>query len=368
MPMVSRRQVIPLMLAAAALPRAALAERARYRAQDCARAIQRGMHYLHRISITPQSFKEFGNDTIWTFLDLARTVDPLVNKRARAIGQELARRWLKENPSVPKDADAGTLNRLCAGSFSAHQIGVPSPRLKAELERAVKRFGPVDFMKFDPRKEGVPDDLSEVCDNCDTQNDRGVLVCRTCSAPVKLSNPYDTFTAGLVSTYTWERYGLSFGSTLADVTRHLPSMRPYRGYENGRNAGYAPICYAVTHVVYVLNDYFLFRLKPEWLPEEFEFLRSNLMANLATNDSDLMGEFLDSLKSFGVTDDDPLIRTGIDFLLSRQNPDGSWGMADQSGVYTPYHATSTACNGLSYFAFTDEKVTSEEALRRAYGK
>jgi hypothetical protein len=364
----SRRQVLPLMLAAAAMPGVATAQPAKYRPRDCARAIRLGLEYLHRVSTDNENFAAFGHDAIWTFLDLTHSSDREVSQRARVIGQGLARRWLRENARIPQDASARALDRFCMGIFSADRIGVPSPRLKEQLQSAAKRFGPADFLSFDPRKEPPPDDLSDPCDNCFTQNARGQLLCSTCGAPARFQNRYDVLTGALVSTYAWERSGLTYGVPLGDVAQYLPGMRPYRGFENGRNPSFTRIAYAVTHVVYVFNDYFVYRLKPEWLPDEFEFLRANLTANLSNNDYDLMGEFVDSLKSFGVTDADPLIRTAIDFLLSRQNPDGSWGLPDQSGAYTPYHATSTALNALSDFAYREERVTFPDALRRAYAQ
>lgn len=363
----SRRQFIPLMLGAAMTPGTAIAQPARYRDRDCARAIRRGMQYLYRVSSNNENFAAFGFDTLWAFLDLVRTTDAEVTRRALGMGRELARRWLRDNPRVPADADARTLGRLCSGSFAADQLGVPSPRLKEELQRAVQRFGPADFLRFDPTKEPVPDDLSDPCENCGTANARGQRQCSKCSAPVKMSDPYDTLTGALIETYTWDRYGLSCGASMGDVAQHLPRMRPYRGFENGRNGSFTRIAYAVTHVVYVFNDYGAYRLKPEWLPDELEFLKSNLTANLSNNDPDLMGEFLDSLKSLGLTDADPVIRTGVDFLLSRQNADGSWSEIDESGAYTPYHATSTAVNGLGDYAWQGERVTFPEALRRAQG-
>jgi len=368
MPNCSRRQAIPLMLAAVAMPAVAVAQPGQYRAQDCARAVRRGMQYLERVGSSSDNFSEFGADAIWSFVDLSRTADPEVSKRARVIGQRLAHRWHKENPRVPERAGARAIGRLLFGSFASDRIGVASPRLKEEIERAAKRFGPLDVLKFDPAREPVPDDMSDRCENCGTQNARGVLTCVKCTAPVKLTNPYDTLGIAMIELYVWERYGLSFGTTLADLVQHLPKMRPYRGYENGRNAAFDAISLAVTHVVYVFNDYYAYRLKPEWLPAEYEFLRANLKANLATTNADLMGEYLDSLKSFGVTDDDPLLRTGIDFLLRQQNEDGSWGSIDRSGDYTLFHATSTAVNGLSHFAYQGEQTAFPDALRRAYDR
>jgi hypothetical protein len=379
MPGYSRRQVLPLLFTAAAMPSVAAAmpgvdaaapaaPAARYRGLDIRRAIRRGMQFLQRVADADDNFNEFGNDAVWTFLDLSRTADPDISQRARSIGQEFARRWLRENSSVPRDADASTLDWICGGLYACTQIGVPAPRLKEQLQAAALRFTPKDFLKFDPLTEAVPTDLCERCANCGTRNRRGRLTCIRCGALVKFTSPYDTLTGALVSAYTWERMGVSMGATLADVTQHVPRMKPWRGFENGRNNDFTQTCYAVTHVVYVFDDYFNYRLKPEWLPDEYKFLQDNLTANLANGDADLMGEFLDSLKAFNVTDADPLIRTGIDFLLRLQNDDGSWSEEDESGVFTLFHATSTALNGLSDWNYQGEQVTFPEALRRLYGK
>jgi hypothetical protein len=45
-----------------------------------------------------------------------------------------------------------------------------------------------------------------------------------------------------------------------------------------------------------------------------------------------------AMRSFGCEDSDPLIRLGITFLLSTQDPDGSWDKASED-LYTVYHAT-----------------------------
>jgi hypothetical protein len=83
-----------------------------------------------------------------------------------------------------------------------------------------------------------------------------------------------------------------------------------------------------------------------------------------------MGEFLDTLKSFGLTQDDPLIRKGMSFVLSRQHRDGSWGDIDRTDPdpYTPYHSTWCAINGLMDYALTEERVSFPAALKRANGE
>ena len=52
------------------------------------------------------------------------------------------------------------------------------------------------------------------------------------------------------------------------------------------------------------------------------------MQAITANDPETMGEFLDTLKSFGLTTEDPLIRSGMTFIMARQHADGSWGDRD----------------------------------------
>ena len=82
-----------------------------------------------------------------------------------------------------------------------------------------------------------------------------------------------------------------------------------------------------------------------------------------------MGEFLDTLMSFGFGHEHPLIRTGTEFLLSVQNPDGSWGDANETDIYKRYHPTWTSVNGLMDYAFPKgEGPSFPAALRAVQGK
>jgi hypothetical protein len=147
----------------------------------------------------------------------------------------------------------------------------------------------------------------------------------------------------------------------------LAAIRPYRGARGGAHRDYIWLVYAVTHVVYALNDYGLYRLRPSWLPQEFAFLKANLRQSIADRDPETTGEFLDTLKAFGLTQADPAIRAGMDFVLSRQRSDGSWGAPEEGDCYTPYHATWTAIGGLMDYAFRGERTPYPDALQRARG-
>jgi hypothetical protein len=78
-----------------------------------------------------------------------------------------------------------------------------------------------------------------------------------------------------------------------------------------------------------------------------------------------VGEYLDTLRSFGLNESDPEVAAGIRFLLARQNPDGSWGDPNDSDIYNRYHSTWTAIDGLRAYARQGESVTFPEALCRS---
>lgn len=81
------------------------------------------------------------------------------------------------------------------------------------------------------------------------------------------------------------------------------------------------------------------------LPREYAFPRAGPPKAVAARDPDMLGEIVDSPKSCGADDSDPLVRRGTEFLLARQNADGSWGDAG-GDAYDRYHATETVVNGL----------------------
>jgi hypothetical protein len=74
----------------------------------------------------------------------------------------------------------------------------------------------------------------------------------------------------------------------------------------------------------------------------------------------MAGEILDALKAFKLGDDDPLIRGGMDYLLSRQNADGSWGDPREKDIYLRYHPTWNAIAGLSEYAWAGEGLSFPE--------
>jgi hypothetical protein len=329
-----------------------------------AAAIRRGLHFIYATATDARNFKEYGFDYLWCFHCIASTsADPELRWLALRMGQERAQQWRRDHPHVPEGASADEVVNLGSGSYAADCLGFPNHELKEEVRRAAARFKAEDFLRFDPAKEPVPDDIPQFCEKCDTQNSRGARVCRKCGRPRKMMNRFDVLEDAVVAAYTGDRFGVSLGRSYADVVRWAPSLRPYRGYDGGRNQEYDSVFYLITHIIYTLNDYSTYRLRPEWLPHEYEFLKSNLRHSIALDDPEAVGEFMDTLKSFGRTEADPLLRDGVEFLLSRQNPDGSWGDMRVRDIYNRYHPTWTAIDGLRDYAWRGEGVSYPEALR-----
>lgn len=339
---------------------------ARHTEEDRARAISRGLRFVYRTALKPKNFAEYGEDYLWCFHTISATsADPELKRTARAMGEERARTWRRLHPRVPDDASADDIAGLAYGSHGADLLGYPDPAMQAALARTARRFRAADFLNFDPKEELPPRDVPQTCTRCDNDNPRGTRRCLTCGNKLEMSSPYDVLCDTLIMTYSGDSYGVWLGASYADAARLLPRMRPYRGYENGSNPEFIDIAYAVTHVVFTMNHYGAWRLRPDWLPDEFEFLKANLRAAIALKDPETMGEFVDSLKAFGLTAADPLIRTGIEYLLATQNRDGSWGDVSDKDVYQRYHPTWTAIDGLRDYAYRGDGVSFPDALAAA---
>jgi hypothetical protein len=334
---------------------------ARYTEVDRKRAIYRGMRFIHRTSLNKRNFDEYGHDYLWCFYTIgASTQDAALRRMARRMGVERARQWRRDHPALPEDADAGTIANFAFGCDAADSLGVRDDAMKEEMRRAATRFTARDYLRFDPVNEPPPVDVPDVCESCGAWNTRGSKSCHVCKRPLKMRTRYDVWYDALITTYVGERYGVVLGARYVDVLKWLPTLRPYRGSEKGANPEFYDAVYAVTHIVYTLNNYSMYRLSPRWLPQEFEFLRANLKEAISQRDADMLGEFMDSLRAFGLTTDDPPIRAGMDYLLSHQNADGSWGNMKEKDIYDRYHPTWNGVAGLSEYAWQGEGLSFPE--------
>ena len=321
----------------------------RFTAADRALAVRRGLDFIYLTARDASNFEVYGSDYLWCFYTVGESVsDPVVRAAAWRMGLERARHWRRTHRRLPEDADAHTVIDYAFGADAADSLGLKDPGLKLQIRRAAARFGAHDFMLFDPRAEPPPRDVPAECEVDRAWHPRGASVCRRCGRALKMRTPQDVWYDALITAYVGERYGVRLGASYAEVLGWLPSLRPHAGPDSPE---FYDTVYAVTHVVYTLNDYGQRRVPASLLPEEFAFLKSNLRAAVAAEDADMLGEFMDTLRAFGLTDADAEIREGAEYLLARQNADGSWGDPRERDIYKRYHPTWNAVAALSDYAW-----------------
>jgi hypothetical protein len=325
----------------------------RYTEADRERAVLRGLRFVYRTALVESNFAGYGSDYLWCFYSVSASVaDARVRREARRMGRERARRWRDTHRALPEGATAAEVADFVFGDDAAASLGLRDARLRAELRRAAARFMARDFMLFDPASEPPPADVPADCETDRAAHPRGTRFCRRCGRALRMRTRQDVWYDALIMAYTGERAGVPLGASYAEVFRWLPALRPYRNHAAGEGGEeFHDTAYALTHVVYTLNDYGQRRLSPRELPAEFEFLRANLRAAVALGDADMLGEFVDSLRAFGLTERDPEIRAGVEYLLANQNEDGSWGDADESDIYLRYHPTWNGVAALSRYAW-----------------
>ena len=190
--------------------------------------------------------------------------------------------------------------------YALSRLGLKDVALNAQIGAAAKQFSAQEMLGFDPVSEPPASDLSYQCD-CGLKNERGRTFCKQCRRRLEIQSRYRVWMEALSSTYVSERCGILFGARYLDVLKWLPTMRPYPvdGHEDVEFLRDA--IYAVTHIVYTLNDYSTYRLRPSWLPQEFAFLKANVASACERKDPEVLGELLDSLKAFGLRASHPLI-------------------------------------------------------------
>ena len=321
----------------------------------------RALAFIDRTASKPEIFADYGTDFLYCFYSIAASArDPELSAEAGRVGRRAAQRWAASHAFVPKDATADDVADLVFGWLAAAQLGQNDARIKPELRQAAARFTAIDYLEFDPAKEAPPSDIPAVCSHDSVWSPRGATVCKRCGRPLEMRSKYDVWLDALITTYTGDRYGVRLGATYRDALQWMSAMRPYLDRDAAGYGIFYDTVYSLTHVVYTLNDYGQHLLPRSLLPQEYAFLKRNLKEAIALHDPETMGEFLDSLKSFGLTTSDDEIRAGMTYLLSTQRPDGTWSAPNQTDPYTLYHSAWTGIDGLKDCRWQGEGLSFPE--------
>jgi hypothetical protein len=323
-------------------------------------SIKRGLDFIYRVASTPNGFDSYGSLLICCFALVGATSrDARLRQLARSRAQKLAQRWGRAHPLVPPDASPDLVPNFVLVRYALSRLGLRDVTLNAQIRTAAKQFSAQDLLGFNPVSEPPASDLPYPCD-CGLKNQRGRTFCKQCRRRLEIQSRYRVWMGALASTYVSGRCGMLFGARYLDVLKWLPTMRPYPVGADGNVELLRDAIYAVTHIVYTLNDYSTYRLSPRWLPREFAFLQANVASACERKDPEVLGELLDSLKAFGLRASHPLIMRGTRYLLAEQNEDGSWGDPDEKNIRTRCHTTWTAIDGLRTYAWRGERLSRPE--------
>ena len=298
----------------------------KYTEGNRSKALMRAIQYIDQSANNPKNFLDQGSDYLYCFYSIATTArDSALQTAAERMGRKYAKQWAKTSSKVPATPRPNEIADLVSGWLSASRLGQSDERINPELRQAAARFSAVDYLIFDPAKEPPPSDIPDKCLYDSVSNPRGSTVCRKCGRTLEMRSKYEIWLDALITTYAGDRYGIRLGGSYRDVLQWIPAMRPYLDRGQTSESNFIDTVYAVTHVVYTLNDYGAHLLSRELLPREYSYLKRNAGEAIALKDPETMGEFLDTLKSFGLNESDEVIRTGITYLLDTQRADGTSG-------------------------------------------
>jgi len=280
------------------------------------RAVHRALDCLYAIARCKSVFRAYDGHLLLAFALTASTSrSRVLRTKARAMGRERARYWMTRWPVICRRLDADSVLQQVIASDAAGRLGLTTRRIQQDLRATVARYSTESLLYFDPRRQDVPSNLT-VC-------------------------PYEAWYYALTSSYFCARQAMPLPVRPGDVLKRLASLLPYPPAGTPRH--YQAV-YAVTHIVYVRNDYGERRLSPRALPHVRAFLKASLGPALERQEPDTVAEIVESLLALSVPATDPLIESGRRFLLATQRPDGGWG--DQADRYGRFHTIWAVIDGL----------------------
>jgi hypothetical protein len=278
----------------------------------------RALAFLSDYALGGACWSECAADVAYMFFHLAtRSRQGEFTRKARTHAGRAAQRWLDEHARLPPRASVDeVIFGYAYGACTATELGLDTRALRRDLSAWARKASPRSLFGFDPRRQAPPDS--------------------------------DTWQFAMVGTHIAEGAGMRLPWSVREVAGWRRVMLPYPRPRKKLTAAGWSVFYAVTHLVYVLNDYNLRELpRARFLPE-VEFLRAACEVAIGDDDVEGIGEALDALLALGEPERDPLLVRARGHILATQNRDGSWGRRGDE-PYTRLHKTWVALDGLTRY-------------------
>ncbi len=282
--------------------------------------------------------------------NLSRTAaDPWIALRARRLGRHAFTVWRRTHAADPASSPEvwGEWVRMYVG---ARALGIRSPKSLRYLATVAAAGGAEASNAYAIDKRGVFSNVPEAC-ACGAENAPGTRICRnaTCRRRLRHMSRFRAWCLTLTDGYCRARLGLDAQGRFAGALAAMALVRPYQLRNRYCLGDFYDAAYAVSHLVYALNDFGRFTLRRTWLPWEHAFLAGRIGSALDLEDVDLVGEFVDALRAFHEDADRPLVKAGFRFLLDTQHHDGSWTSRSADGDYARFHVVWAALDGIREF-------------------
>jgi len=280
------------------------------------RAVHRALDRLYVIAKRGSVFRTYDGHMLMAFALTASTSrSRALQVKARAMGRERACYWMERWPVICPRLDADSVLEQVIASDATNRLGLNTRRIQHDLRATVKRYSTKSLLYFDPKRQHVPTDLAV--------------------------EPFEAWYYALTNAYFCARQAMPLPVSPGDLLKLLPGLLPYP--PAGTPHHYQAV-YAVTHIVYVHNDYGERRLSSGTFRRVRAFLKASLGPALERQEPDTVAEIVESLLALSVPDTDPLIEVGRAFLLATQRADGGWG--DRVDGYGGFHTIWAAIDAL----------------------
>ena len=212
------------------------------------------------------------NDTLWkrhgSDILIPFYVPPLTAPHASEeerhtlrVATELALVWRARNRGrrLTSGTPPSELLDLMQGVYTLESLGMgrcPDGSLRQQLEQRCAAYGVTDFLKFDPAA-GEPDGAVREGCTCGARPPAGASVCAACRRVAVPMSKFDVWLEALVWTFHGCRMRIGLGACFFDVLRQLggafAQLYPQRRQLSTKDRHY--LCYALTHVIYALNNF-----------------------------------------------------------------------------------------------------------------